>query len=294
MNASKKLHLLSIITGSSLLIFSIISALVFSYPHFYTWFALGSWLVFDWIDYKKNGNSILGYFYNNKNRITFIIFFICATIAAFTIDYVYGVRLSKMWEWPAYSRIHFIRMYSIMNVAYIFSIYELYRVIHTFLKPYVNEHHRLLFTLRNKPLINIMGITFGIIFLISPLIFFSRGFDLLKYVMLLPFIGMWLISDTITSIFRGKTIIQEIVRGNFLQIFSLTLTGVFATITTEVINLYAHEWNYLYMPFENLRVYKIPLAVIIGWIPLVVGVIALLNMVKHVSYLSNRKRIIDN
>lgn len=289
MNESKIIHFASIVIGSSLLVFSIVSALLFSYPHFYTWFALGTWLVFDWLDYQKNGKSILGYFYNSKNRLTFLIFFISATIAAFTIDYVYGVRLSKMWEWPAYSRIHFIRMYSIMNVAYIFSMYELYRVFHSYLKPYISEHHKFIFMIRNKLFINIIGILAGIIFLISPLLFISYGVHVLKYIMLLPFIGMWLISDTITSIFNGKTIIGEIIRGNMLQIISLTLTGLFATLMTEIINLYAHEWNYLYMPFENLKLYKIPLAVIIGWIPLVVGVIALLNMVKHVSYVSAHK-----
>jgi hypothetical protein len=265
---------------------------VFSYPHFYTWFAVGSWLILDWIDYHKNGKSILGYFYNHKHRIAFFFFFFVATITAFVIDYVYGVRLSNMWEWPAYSNIHFVRMYTIMNVAYILGMYELFRVIRTYLKPYISDQHKILFALKIKTRIalNITGIILGIICVLVPLFVWYTGWaSQMKYLMLLPFIGMWLISDNITSLLKGKSIISEIVRGNTLEITSLITTVFLATIVTEFINLYAHEWIYRYMPFENLLILGIPTAVFIGWIPLVIGVISLLNMVKHIDYLQHNK-----
>lgn len=89
MNTSQKLHYGTFILGLLLFLFSIISAIIFSYPHFYTWFAFGGWLILDWIDYYKNKKSILGYFYNHKHRITFFFFFFISTIMAFTIDYIY-------------------------------------------------------------------------------------------------------------------------------------------------------------------------------------------------------------
>lgn len=291
MTISKKLHYGTAILGCLLFSGSIILATVFSYPHFYTWFAFGGWLILDWIDYHKNKKSILGYFYNHKHRIAFFVFFFFATITAFIIDYIYGVHLSKMWEWPAYSNIHFIRMYTIMNMAYIFGMYELFRVIHTYLKPYISERHRILFTIKIKTriVLNIIGIILGIIFLLIPLLSWFMGLVTpMKYLMLFPFIGMWLISDDITSLLKGKSIIGQVIRGNMLQITSLTLTGLLATMVTEIINLRAHEWVYIYMPFGNLNFFEIPIAVIIGWIPLVIGVISLLNMIKHVDYLQNK------
>ena len=288
MSTSKKLHIGTAVFGFFLFFASVIAATVYSYPHFYTWFALSSWLILDWIDYHKNKRSILGYFYNHKHRITFFVFFFFATIAAFTIDYLYGVRLSQMWEWPAYSNPHFFRMYTIMNAAYIFGMYELFRVIRTYLKSYISERHRISFTIKRKKrkALNVFGIILGILFLLVPLLsWFVDVVSIMKYLMLLPFVGMWLVSDNITSITNGKSIMGQVLRGNMLQIVSLSLTGILATLITEIVNLFANEWVYIYMPFEHMSFIGIPLAVIIGWIPLVVGVISLLNMIKHLDYI---------
>lgn len=287
MNTSKKLHYGTFILGSLIFIISLISAIFFSYPHFYTWFAFGGWLILDWVDYHKNKKSILGYFYNHKHRVTFFIFFFISTITAFVIDYIYGVRLSGMWEWPAYSNIHFIRMYTIMNVSYILSMYELYRIIHSYLKPLINEHHNISFHLhKNIPrLLNILGIFLSVIFLLIPFMsWWTKQTSYMEYFMVFPFIGMWISSDSITSLLGGKPILNEIIRGNKLKITTIIITVLSASLFTEIINLSAHEWVYRYMPFESIQIFKIPVAVFVGWTPLVIGVIALLNMVKHIEY----------
>ena len=291
MNISKKLHYGTLVLGILLFMRSIILAIFFSSPYFYTWFAVGDWLILDFIDYHKNKTSILGYFYNHKHRATLLLFFLVATFMAFLIDYVYGVRLSGMWQWQAYSNIHFVRMYTIMNTAYIFGMYELFRVIRTYLKPFISNQHEISFRLKIKTqtFLNTVGIILGIFFLLIP--FLSWHFQWvneMKYIMLLPFMGMWFLSDSITSLLKGKSILGEIIRGNMLQIISLLLTSLLATFFTELINLSAHEWIYQNMPFENLQILKIPMAVFIGWIPLVIGVISMLNMIKHVNYLRKK------
>lgn len=291
MNISKRLHYITFVMGIVLFLRSIILAIFFSSPYFYTYFAVGGWLILDFIDYHKNKTSILGYFYNHKHRTILFLFFLVATFMAFLIDYVYGVRLSGMWQWQAYSNIHFVRMYTIMNTAYIFGMYELFRVIRTYLKPFISNNHKISFRIKIKTqtFLNIVGIILGIFFLLIP--FLSWHFQWvneMKYIMLLPFMGMWFLSDSITSLLKGKSILGEIIRGNMLQIISLLLTSLLATFFTELINLSAHEWIYQNMPFENLQILKIPMAVFIGWIPLVIGVISMLNMIKHVNYLRKK------
>lgn len=291
MSISQRLHYGTFIFGIITFVTSIILAIFFSYPHFYTWFAFGGWLILDWIDYHKNKKSILGYFYNHKHRRIFFFFFFVSTLMAFLIDYIYGVQLSKMWEWSAYSNIHFVRMYTIMNVTYILGMYELYRVIYSYLKPFIKEEHQISFYLHKNisKILNISGILISIIFLIIPSIsWWTKETHYMGYLMILPFIGMWISSDSITSLLGGKSIFNEIIRGNKLQIISLFLTVLSASFFTEIINLSANEWTYKYMPFESLQIFKIPIAVFIGWTPLVIGVIALLNMIKHLEYLRNK------
>lgn len=194
-----------------------------------------------------------------------------------------------MWKWPAYSNIHFIRMYTIMNVAYILGMYELWRVIRTYLKPFANENHSLHFYVHKnlQNILSIIGILFSIILLIIPFIAWkTEQIIYMPYLMILPFFGMWISSDSITSLLKGKSISGEIIRGNKLYIISLIATVLSASLFTEIINLNAHEWIYNYMPFGNIQILSIPVAVFIGWTPLVVGVIALLNMIKHVKYMN--------
>jgi hypothetical protein len=291
LNPSQRLHRLMGLVGYMLLVCSIVAAVVFGYQHFYTWFAVGSWLVLDWLDYRKNRTSILGYFYNHKHRDAFFIFFCFATIMAFLVDYVYGVRLSGMWQRPAYSDIHFLRMYAIMNTAYIFGMYELFRLIRSYLQPYVSSRHHAHFALFRtaRMMLGVLGVIAGAAALTAPYVASQQGGAHMEYVMILPFIGMWLMGDSITSLLKGKPIIGELMRGNVLQGLSLGLTVLSAAFVTEFINLYAHEWIYAYMPFQGWNVLGIPVAVFVGWTPLVVGVIAIVNMVKHLDYVRDAR-----
>jgi len=47
----------------------------------------------------------------------------------FCNDYYFGVRLSKMWVWIGYGFTDYVFMFAFMNVAFILSMYELYRII---------------------------------------------------------------------------------------------------------------------------------------------------------------------
>ncbi|PIR43825.1 hypothetical protein COV24_00675 [candidate division WWE3 bacterium CG10_big_fil_rev_8_21_14_0_10_32_10] len=293
---SKTFHNISVILGLIFLISSIYTALILENIHFYTSFVFGSWLVLDYIDYKINNTSILTYFFNHKHRITFFIFFIISTLFCYIVDYFFGVKLFKMWTWVNYKTVHFIRMYLFMNISFILGMYELYRIYKSLFRGKIPDKH--IFILKtpynSKTKIYIFLLLFGILFLLLPLnIYLLNLIYLYEYVMLLPFISLILISDSITYLTGGKPILEDLIRFSLLNTSSLGATVLSAVIITEGLNLWGKEWVYTKMPFYNIKINNIPLAVLVGWIPLIIGCLSIVNMVKHLDYLRTKKQVLS-
>ena len=282
----KLVHIISLIIGIAFLFLSFYLAFILRDGQFYTSFTLGSWLVLDFIDYRLNRNSILSFFYNHKYRYVFSLFFFVSFIFCFTIDFAWGVKTLKLWEWNNYALVQYIRMYLIMNVSFLLSMYELYRILKTVLKNIISEEHLLFFRFpyHRKSLIYIFLLFFGVLFLISPLyieVFSASLFS--PYILLLPYLSMILIPDAITYLIGGKSVLEDFIRLNPLRLTALLLTVLIGFIITEGLNHYGAEWTYLNMPFSTFRLYDVPVAVLIGWVPLITGAICLINMVKYIA-----------
>jgi hypothetical protein len=286
MLTSKTAHLISFVIGSFFLGLSVYQAFFVPKSYFYTAFALGTWLIFDFIDYKLNNTSILSFFYNHKHRFAFYFFFLVAFIFCFIVDYLWGVRVLKTWEWMDYTLIEYLRMYLIMNISFVLGIYEFYRVLKTLLKNKIADKNLLSFRFPHhiKDILYVTTLLVGVFFLVSPV--FVEAFDvhaLASFIMIFPFISISFITDSITYLTHGKSILEDLVRLNRLQLTALLLTILLAFIFTEGLNLFGREWKYLQMPFYYLQIFSIPISVLIGWIPLVIGLISMVNMIKHLN-----------
>lgn len=289
---SKTAHLISFCIGIIFLIIAFYLAFFVKNSNFYTSFALGSWLFFDFIDYKLNSTSILAFFYNHKHRHTFYLLFLVSFFACFTIDFIWGVQILKMWEWINYTPIQFVRMYIFMNISFVLSMYELYRVIHSLLRKYISEEN--LLHLRapydRKHIFYVATLLIGIIFLLSPLyVVVFKAYSIAEFILIFPFISITLITDSVTYFTHGQPVLEQLVRLNRLKVASVLFTIVSAFIFTEGLNLFGHEWKYLRMPFYNIQVLTVPLSVLIGWIPLILGLLSMVNMVKHLDYITTEK-----
>jgi len=171
-------------------------------------------------------------------------------------------------------------------------MYELFRVVRSYLKKYIPDKNQAHFRLGRelKHALLLGSFIVGFIFIIIPFYaFILRTNLLIEYAMLLPFLGMLLISDGITVFLKGQSIISKIFRFNVLHISSLFLTVVIGSGVTEALNLFGGEWEYLRMPFSQVQVLGIPVAVFFGWIPLVLGVISIVNLIKHLDYIKDNK-----
>lgn len=285
--------MISFTVGAAFLASSVILAVVFSYPHFYTSFAFGSWLVLDFIDWRRNGSSILGYFYSHRHRDAFFAFFLSASFFCLVIDYAYGVLISGMWQWVAYKPVHYVRMYVFMNASYVLGMYELYRVVRSFVQKRVSARH--LFESADWLVLHRNTyralVAFGALFVIVPLYALFLGTDAyVEFAMLLPFVGMFLIADGLNGILGGRPLLADLIKLNSIEVTTAAITVLSASVVTEMINLFGREWRYVRMPFPELQFFTVPAAVFVGWIPLVLGSIALVRLVRRADLVWDRVR----
>jgi len=289
----KLIHNVSFILGLLVFIYAIFSAIFFNNPRFYTLFALGAFFVLDFIDYKINKTSIMAFFLNRRHWYAFPLFLLISTVACFIVDFVLGVNITKMWRWKNYTSLDFLMMFLFMNASYILGMYEIFRIVHSFFEGKITDRHLLKIRIhRNIEVFTAFcGIIIGLVGFMFPFwVIYSKSIFPIEFIMLMPFVGLMLIPDSITFLLHGKPIIPEIFRVNLLLIFSLVFTIGIASLGTEILNLFGGEWEYLRMPFSDLTVLNIPLAVFIGWIPLVISTICIVNFVKHLTYLYDLKR----
>lgn len=293
MPSSRTAHNITFLIGIIFVLLAFYLAFFVRGSFFYTSFTFGSWLVLDFIDYRLNHTSFFAFFYNRRHRKAFFFLFLMSFFACFTVDFVWGVRILKMWEWINYGPAEFVRMYLVMNITFVLSMYELYRIVQTLLRPYVAEKNLLsLRTPYNKRKIIYVGVLcVGILFLVSPLYLLAFNiYSLTAYIEIFPFLSISFICDAITFFTGGSPVLEQLVRLNRLRVVSILTTVVIAFVFTEGLNLFGREWKYLRMPFYNLQILTVPVSVLIGWIPLVVGLICMVNMVKHLDYITTTRR----
>lgn len=275
-------HHISMAFGLAFFSYSVISAIIFQNNRFYSSFALGSFLLLSFVNYRLNGESAIKFFFFESKRQIAMIFIAVSTTSFFVVDYYYGVQLSRMWNWIGYGFTDYVFMFAFMNLAFILSMYELYGIIFHILAKYIPDKSFTNFKASKR--ISNMILIAGAVFIFSPLyvlIFHNDNFA--EYAMILPFFGVLFLTDYVSLRLKGDSVLEKIFSLNMLYVVSFILTSLAASSVTEAVNLFGHEWEYLKMPFIGFRIFNIPAAVFIGWIPLVFAVVSIVNVTKNID-----------
>jgi hypothetical protein len=233
-------------------------------------------------NYRLNGESAIKFFFFESGRRATFIFIAVSTLSFFTVDYYYGVQLSGMWNWIGYGFTDYVFMFVFMNVAFILGMYELYRIVLSILIKYIPDRNIMNFSGSKASHISILLL--GIIFILCPLyVYIFQSDSFVEYSMIFPFIGILFLTDYVSLVLKGDSVLEKIFSLNMLYIVSFILTSLVASAVTEGVNLFGHEWEYLKMPFSDHRLFTVPVAVFIGWVPLVLAVISIVNLTKNLS-----------
>jgi len=266
--------------GYLLLLISSILAVIYHYPKFYLLFCISYVLILDHFNYKLRKESLINNLFSKKHIKSTIVFLVGAIVAAFVVDYLFGVRLFHIWLWTNYTLINWIVLYTLINFAFIILVYETYRIIEYFLLKRIPEKKIII---KNKLKIQMTFIILAIIGFIIPLAnFIFFGEKGVNYTMLFPFISIFLLSDAYLTKFKTP-ITFNIIKHNRVSIYSILLTSLIIIFTHEFINTFAYQWKYINIPFMQLQVINIPIAVLIGWIPLILFCISFVELIVQID-----------
>lgn len=273
----KRLHKYMGMLGLAILISSLFIAFFMEGRKFYTLFLLGSWLVLDYLNFRLLGSSVISYLMEKSRHYLITVLVLLNAFFAFIVDYAYGVNIVGMWRWPNYDWVDWVFMLGAMTLFFCFVVYETFRLFQFILS---KEFH-----LKNKKrkhkVFDKALIYLGIMSLAIPIVnyfWFSNVYG--NYLMIFAFIGIWLVCDSITGYMGKETVMDKIIDGDKSTIFSIIATTVFLTVTHEFVNYFAGEWEYVNAPFHNVVIGNVPISVLVGWFPLVIFCIALINLVK--------------
>ena len=109
-------HMILGIVGFVMFISSSIASIFFQYTKFYVFFCISSVLVLDFVDFKLRGKSLLSNLMDRTHHLAVLFFIIVTIIFAVIVDYIYGVRIFRVWEWPTYTTLNWIVLYTIINL----------------------------------------------------------------------------------------------------------------------------------------------------------------------------------
>ncbi len=273
----KYFHKIIGVIGFFIFIFSLVIAFFSNNSYFYVFFLLGSWFILDYVNFKLTKKSIINFLFKKGNEYFIFLLLIFNACGAFLVDYLYGVKIVGMWEWTNYGILEWMVMIFLMTLFFCFVVYETYRFFYFILSKEFNGRVKR----KNHKKFEHILILIGGLMIFIPFInylFFNNFYS--NYFLVFAFIGIWFICDGFSSYFQGKTIISKILNGNKKVIFSILLSTLFLMVFHEFLNYFAGEWTYINAPFQSIAIYGIPISVLIGWIPLVIFCISVVNLIK--------------
>jgi hypothetical protein len=277
----KHFHKIIGVIGFFIFLFSLMVAFFSDNSYFYVFFLLGSWFILDYVNFRLTKKSIINLLFKKGNEYFIFLLLILNAFGAFLVDYLYGVKIVGMWEWTNYGVLEWIVMLFLMTLLFCFVVYETYRFFYYVLS---KEFKGRVKKKSHKNFEHVLILIGGIMILI-PLInylFFDNFYS--NYFLVFAFLGIWFICDGFTSYFHGQPIISKILNGNKKVIFSIILSTLFLMVSHEFLNYFAGEWRYVNAPFHNFAIQGIPVSILIGWIPLVVFCISVVNLIKTILH----------
>ena len=260
-----------IITAEFLLFLKVKPVMIFFTPLVWT----GYILFVDNLIFKLQGESLI----NNRRKEFFVMLPI--SVALWLVFEFYNIFLDN-WHYINLPEKIWIRLigytWSFATIwPAILETAELFKTLRIFDKIKIRER-----SISPKILKVSMGL--GAIFLIIPIAFPSR------YLAVLVWLGFALFLDPINYFFRTKSLFRDLEKGRLNILLSLLLSGLTCGILWEFWNYWAFsKWIYTVPILENIKIFEMPVAGYLGFLPFAVECHVMYNSIKLIFQYPKRR-----
>jgi hypothetical protein len=262
------LNILGATAGFATLCYGIYSAMVEANPYWYSYFVVGSFLLFDRLDMLLNDDSNLTRLFS-KNWRTPIFTYLTYVALAILIDYLLGRFLSNMWVYPHYDELDEIVHAIIIGYPFgLFSCSAFFRVVNSIFRRFFSSHSRPPLVeqryARQIATVLLLGSILSVSLPIANFALFNNKWvhELMVFCLLL---GMFSMSPVAPLLYL-PSFFGRILNRDWPTIASLIVTIPVNAITTEVPNTYAWEWRYQNLPFTSFEILDVNILILTaGW-----------------------------
>lgn len=274
----------SIIIGVILVISSFLIWLIDSKEYsltllalFFTLFCQGAILIFDTLDYKISGSSLL----INKKHIRFLNSFgLAGALAGIILDLTVHV-ITKNYIYPYFTTTTYLVLFIPGFIFYFLTIAESYFGIKSLLdlvlkRPKVRkiDLKRKNYLFNSLFLVGLIGLTIAIAHYIS--LYIQQGnftystnqpIELKAniFITMLLAISLWLIIETLGHYIGRKMLLDYLFAGYLRPFFVVIIACILVGIPMEIWNIPLKLWIYTNIPFDNIQLFGVPIFVLISW-----------------------------
>jgi hypothetical protein len=263
-----RLNILGAVTGFGTLCYGIYSAIDEANPYWYSYFVVGSFLLFDRLDMLLNDDSNLTRLFG-KNWRTPIFTYLTYVAFAILIDYLLGRFLGNMWVYPHFDELDVIVHAIIIGYPFVlFSCSAFFRVVNSIFSRFFSRHSRA------SPVEPRYARQIAKLLLLCSILSVS-----LPFANFALFNNKWvhelMVIAAVLGIFSMSPVAPLLGLPSFLgsilirdrpTIGSLIVTIPVNALTAELPNTYAWEWRYQNLPFTSLEILDVHVLILtLGW-----------------------------
>ncbi|MFH1591560.1 MAG: hypothetical protein ABIC95_06565 [archaeon] len=181
MDEKKRYLLLSVL----LVVLGLLLALAFRNPYWYSFFILGIFLLFDWLDQHFNGHSLLDMIRHRLGNVTMIYFWFF--VLGMVMDIMTGRLAGTQWHYQGFTPIeHVVHVWLIGYPVTFLAAYEVFQVIKAFFRPLSHHSHHV--PLTSREIVFESMVVYGVFFFVLPLV--ARMIDQPHFTILLVISGI--------------------------------------------------------------------------------------------------------
>lgn len=216
-----------------------------------------------------------------KNRRNLIVFSLVSLLGAIGAE---GIMqwLGKLWIYPFWSQLSYIFIFIPCWIIYWLMIIESYLATKAIFD-YFKKGKQIVTKSYNFELIFYKILGFAGLILFSLAIFLMiRDYYLYqgKYVfeviqnvtykvnfgyVVMVFLGAWFILEAIEYYRKETSLIKDMIHGNFTPLWSIIIGSLVLAILMELTNEPLGYWIYTHWPWENYKLFGLPVSIYLAW-----------------------------
>ena len=234
-------------------------------------FVIGYWLFFDAIDFMISGTSLI---HKIKKKHSLMPILVITGIFIGILFEIFGVMISNLWAYTNFTIFFYVDGIIFGYGFPILMYYSAYRVVLHLVRNKFGKFGKKLVSRNEETLFFSVLSYVGIACTLVPLLIIPY-LDLLDPVprgMLfgLTLVGIWFLLESIEYKQHKRSLIKDVFEGYWNPAVAIVIAAIMTGISWELFNTVDFAWKYQNLPFNDTTVLGVPIAVIIGWIPLLI------------------------